>query len=215
MVQYRIINYLNRFFPNPNNTIVNLVLRLIMNLSFDYEFCDQVSKDSILQKIVELLKVNQFRAIGISILYQLSKSEYVRIALTMSECIPIIYKLLIHFPEPIIAPELVALTINLTNLKKNCEVFALDGKFEKLFTRALKNNDINLIKAIKNIVTYIRHKDVQSVVSKNLIEITKLAFNHTTPIDYKLELMGILAYTESRDWETVNKETNLVQYLQQ
>jgi len=52
-----------------------------------------------------------------------------------------------------IAPELISLCINLTNLKENCKVFALDGRFEKLFIRGLKNNDINLIKAIKNIVT--------------------------------------------------------------
>jgi len=124
-----------------------------MNLSFDHDFCDQVSKDIILYKIVELLKDSKYRAIGISILYQLTKSEHVRNALTLTECIPIVYQLLVHFPGPMIAPELISLCINLTNLKENCKVFALDGRFEKLFIRGLKNNDINLIKAIKNIVT--------------------------------------------------------------
>jgi len=90
MVQLRVIEKLNKFLPNPNQNIVQLVLRLTMNLSFDIDFCDQVASDKFLYKIVELLKVSAFRAIGITILYQLSKSDKIRVALTLTECLPIL-----------------------------------------------------------------------------------------------------------------------------
>lgn len=59
MVQLKIIEKLNRFLPNPDNKICNLTLRLILNLSFDNDFCDQISGDRFLYKIVELLKISQ------------------------------------------------------------------------------------------------------------------------------------------------------------
>lgn len=114
-------------------------------------------------------------------------------ALTLTECLPILYKLITMFPEPHIAPELVSLTVNLTNYKKNCEVLAINNRFEAIFERAVKNNDILLMKAMKNIVSKIRHKDVQSVVNKHLVNLIKTAFNPNTENEDRLELLGIIA----------------------
>lgn len=90
MVQHKVVDKLNKFLPNPNSNLVNIVLRLLLNLSFDVEFCDQVSETPLLKKIVEMLKIGQMRSVGISILYQLSKSEKVRAALTFTECLPMV-----------------------------------------------------------------------------------------------------------------------------
>lgn len=211
MVQLRVIEKLNKFLPNPNAKLVTLILRLIMNLSFDHDFCDQVATDRILIKIVELLKVSSFRAIGISILYQLTKSEKVRAALTLTECIPIMWQLIVKFPEPQIAPELVSLAVNLTNLKKNCEVLVTSERFEPMLVRAIKHKDSLLFKVIKNIVSKIRHKDVQSIVNKHLSPIVKMAFNPSTTADFRIELLGVIAYTDCREWESINKDSNLIQ----
>mmetsp|Transcript_106897 Transcript_106897/g.230178 ORF Transcript_106897/g.230178 Transcript_106897/m.230178 type:complete len:93 (+) Transcript_106897:938-1216(+) len=91
--------------------------------------------------------------------------------------------LVIKFPEPTIAPELVALVVNLTNLKKNCEVFAMQNRFRAIFERAFKNSDTLLMKAVKNIVSKIRHKDVQSIINENLASLVKVAFNPNTHAD--------------------------------
>lgn len=90
MVQHKVVDKLNKFLPNPNNNLVNIVLRLMLNLSFDIDFCDQVADTPLLKKIVEMLKIGQMRSVGISILYQLSKSEKVRAALTFTECLPMV-----------------------------------------------------------------------------------------------------------------------------
>lgn len=87
------------------------------------------------------------------------------------------------FPEPIIAPELVSLLVNLTNNKKNCEVLAMSERFEPIFSRAFKHGDVILMKAVKNIVSKIRHKDVQAVVNKYLVQLIKLCFNPNTPVE--------------------------------
>lgn len=73
MVQYKVVDKLNKFIPNPNQQLVNIILRLTLNLSFDVEFCDQLAETPLLKKIVEMLKIGQMRSHGISILYQLSK----------------------------------------------------------------------------------------------------------------------------------------------
>lgn len=192
MVQHKVVDKLNKFLPNPNSNLVNIVLRLLLNLSFDVEFCDQLSETPLLKKIVEMLKIGQMRSVGISILYQLSKSEKVRAALTFTECLPMVYQLLVKFPEPHIAPELASLAVNLTLYKKNCEVIVSKG-FEPLITRAFQNGDMLLMKSMKNIVSKMRHKDVQQVINTLLESLIKAAFHRETPPALRLELLGIIA----------------------
>lgn len=87
--------------------------------------------------------------------------------------------------------------------------------FEPLITRAFQNGDMLLMKSIKNIVSKIRHKDVQQIVNQMLDSFIKAAFHPQTPGALRLELLGIIAYTDCKDWSGVNKETQIVQYLQQ
>lgn len=122
--------------------------------------------------------------------------------------------MLVKFPEPQIAPELAALAVNLTLYKKNCEVIVSKG-FEPLITRAFKNGDMLLMKSMKNIVSKMRHKDVQQVINQHLEGLIKAAFHRETPNVMRLELLGIIAYTDCKDWAPINKETQIVQYLQQ
>lgn len=71
------------------------------------------------------------------------------------------------------------------------------------------------MKSIKNIVSKIRHKDVQQIVNQMLENFIKAAFHPQTPAGLRLELLGIIAYTDCKDWAAINKETQIVQYLQQ
>jgi len=71
------------------------------------------------------------------------------------------------------------------------------------------------MKSMKNIVSKIRHKDVQQIVNTMLTSFIKAAFHSQTPGALRLELLGIIAYTDCKDWAMVNKDTQIVQYLQQ
>ena len=78
-------------------------------------------------KLVEILKAPGFRALILKILYQLSIEDKTKAQFTYTECIPLIYQLIIHCPEPIVGKELVALAVNLTVNQRNAESLAIDN----------------------------------------------------------------------------------------
>ena len=52
--------------------------------------------------------------IFIKLLYHLSLEDKAKATFTYTDCIPLVYQLIIHCPEPIIGKELIALAVNLT-----------------------------------------------------------------------------------------------------
>jgi len=50
-------------------------------------------------KLVEILKAPGFRALILKILYQLSIEDKTKASFTYTECLPLIYQLIIHCPE--------------------------------------------------------------------------------------------------------------------
>jgi len=50
-------------------------------------------------KLVELLKVGQYWSILLRILYHLSSEDKIKNTFAYTSCIPLIYQLIIHFPE--------------------------------------------------------------------------------------------------------------------
>lgn len=58
---------------------------------------------------------------AINILYLLTIDERIRVTFSYTDCMSLIVKLIVHFPEPIVGKELVAIGINLSANKKNAE----------------------------------------------------------------------------------------------
>jgi hypothetical protein len=96
---------LTRFIPCNNQLLLQIALRLI-------------------PKLVEILKAPGFRALILKLLYHLSQEDKLKATFTYTECIPIVYQLIIHCPESIIGKELIALTVNLTTNPRNAELLA-------------------------------------------------------------------------------------------
>jgi hypothetical protein len=76
------------------------------------------------KKIAECFKVKELRGLVLRILYNLSLEEKAKPMFYETDCIYILYELLINFPEPIIGIELAALTLNLSTYPKNAEKLA-------------------------------------------------------------------------------------------
>lgn len=89
-------------------------------------------------KLVEILKAPGFRALILKILYNLSQEDKTKATFTYTECIPLVYQLIIHCPEPIVGKELVALAVNLATNTRNAENFAQEEQLEELINRATK-----------------------------------------------------------------------------
>jgi hypothetical protein len=99
MKDLNIIEKLDRFVPCNNQLLTQLALRLIYNLSFDGEIRGQMNDKGFIPKLVELLKVPNYRAILLKILYHVSQEDKAKATFTYTECIPLVYQLVIHFPD--------------------------------------------------------------------------------------------------------------------
>lgn len=76
--------------------------------------------------------------------------EKIRTTFSYTDCLSLIIKLVIHFPEPLVGKELIAIAVNLSANKKNAEK-CTEEELQKIVDRALENEDICLFKFIKNI----------------------------------------------------------------
>lgn len=131
-----IVTKLNRFVPCGHQLLLQIALRLLFNLTFDQEIRLQIAECSMIPKLVEILKAPGFRALILKILYQLSIEDKTKAQFTYTECLPLIYQLIIHCPEPIVGKELVALAVNLTINQRNAETLAVDDQVLELINRA-------------------------------------------------------------------------------
>jgi len=131
--------------------LLQIALRLLFNLSFDEEIRLQINEQGMIPKLVEILKAPGFRALILKILYHLSLEDKAKATFTYTECIPLVYQLIIHCPEPIVGKELVALAVNLATNSRNAERFAQEEQLVELIKRATKFQDTILFKVCRNI----------------------------------------------------------------
>ena len=83
-----------------------------------------IEKEGFFRKIAECFKIKEFRGLVLRILYNFSLEEKAKPMFFDTDCLYILYELLINFPEPIIGIELAALTLNLTTYPKNAQKLA-------------------------------------------------------------------------------------------
>ena len=130
MIECNIVDKLNRFIPCNNQLLLQIALRLLFNLSFDAEIRNTINDNGMIPKLVEILKAPGFRALILKLLYHMSQEDKLKVTFTYTECIPIVFQLIIHCPEPIVGKELVALAVNLTTNPRNAEIMAQDDQHE-------------------------------------------------------------------------------------
>ena len=99
MIELDIVKKLNRFIPCQNPLLTQISLRLLFNLSFDPEVRQNMHQLGMIPKMVDLLKVAQFRSVLLRVLYPLSSEDKLKNTFAYTVCIPLVYKLIIHFPD--------------------------------------------------------------------------------------------------------------------
>ena len=126
-------------------------------------------------KLVELLKVAQYRSILLRILYHLSSDDKIKATFAYTSCIPLVYQLVIHFPDATIGKELIALAINLTTNKTNASLISQEDQLEALMQRAFKYNDVLLFRVIRNIAQFgpITNIDIYEKYMDNILGLIK------------------------------------------
>lgn len=212
MLELDIMKKLNRFIPCQNALLTQTALRLLFNLSFDMEIRERVSAIGMIPKLVELLKVAQYRSILLRILYHLSSDDKIKATFAYTSCIPLVYQLVIHFPDPIIGKELIALAINLTTNKTNAALISQDDQLEALMQRAFKYHDVLLFRVIRNIAQFgpVTNIDIYEKYMEDIIELTKQSGDNT---DLQIELIGTLVYINSEKWDTVLAQGDFLDFI--
>jgi Kinesin-associated protein (KAP) len=212
MLEAEIVKKLNRFIPCQNALLTQTALRLLFNLSFDIEIREGISAIGMIPKLVELLKVAQYRSILLRILYHLSSDDKIKATFAYTSCIPLVYQLVIHFPDPIIGKELIALAINLTTNKTNAALISQDEQLEALMQRAFKYHDVLLFRVIRNIAQFgpVTNIDIYEKYMDDILELTKQSGDNT---DLQIELIGTLVYINSEKWDVYLTEGDFLDFV--
>ena len=94
-----LLQNLCKFIPCSNELLMQLVLKMLFNLSFDAGLRDQMVKNSLIPKLVDLLKRAPFRGISLRLLYHISMDDRCKSMFTYTEAIPIVMQLIVNFPQ--------------------------------------------------------------------------------------------------------------------
>lgn len=206
---------LQRFLPCPQHeALCQTVLGLLHNLSFDENFRQQMGTYNFIPRLVSLLKENAFRGVTLRILYQLSLEDKCKSTFTYTECIPIMFMLIIKFPGAKVGKELVAFAINLCTNARNAEIFADGKQLEALIKRALQHKDDLVLKLVRNIARSAKTEAVQRNLTAFAKEFIQVICSDDEA-EFVVELLGILVQLEvEAAWPKLLASTPLLDYLQ-
>ncbi|RLN50797.1 hypothetical protein BBJ28_00013868 [Nothophytophthora sp. Chile5] len=228
MVELAVVEKLVRYVRCDHDKTIQTALKLLFNLSFDPALREVLVRNSLIPKLVELLKKPPFRALSLRILYHLSMDDRCKSMFTYTEAIPIIMQLVINFPQNLVAKELAALAVNLSHNARNAELMCQNRGLEALATRVFRTRDPLLMKVIRNISlwSYTLQEDLVSEKAYKylgmwapfvvpFIELCLGSDNH----DFSIEVLATLANMTPSDlppktsWDRLVTEHSLLPFL--
>jgi hypothetical protein len=156
MAEHNILKKLIRLIPHEHEILLNMTLRLLLNLSFDIGLCDAMVKEGLLPKLVALLGNESERILVLCILYHISISDKCRPMFSLTDCTPLLMKMISESTEEHVEAEVVALGINLACHPLNAQKMAEGPGLAVLVRRAVTTRDHLLLKMVRNIT---QHED--------------------------------------------------------
>uniref|UniRef100_K3X421 Kinesin-associated protein 3 n=1 Tax=Globisporangium ultimum (strain ATCC 200006 / CBS 805.95 / DAOM BR144) TaxID=431595 RepID=K3X421_GLOUD len=228
MVELVVVEKLIRYARCNHDKTIQMSLKLLFNLSFDPALREILVKNSLIPKLVELLKKPPFRALSLRILYHLSMDDRCKSMFTYTEAIPIVMQLVINFPQNMVAKELAALAVNLSHNGRNAELMCQNRGLEALVTRVLRTRDPLLMKVIRNVSlwSYNLQEDLASekmykyrgMWAPFIVSFIELCLN-TDNHDFSIEVLGTLANMTPGDlpakapWDRLVTDHSLIPFL--
>lgn len=228
MVELSVVERLVRYLNCNHDKTIQTALKLLFNLSFDPALREVLVRNSLIPKLVELLKKPPFRALSLRILYHLSIDDRCKSMFTYTEAIPIVMQLVINFPQNIVAKELAALAVNLSHNARNAELMCQNRGLEALATRVFRTRDPLLMKVIRNISlwSYTLQEDLVSdktykyrgMWAPFVVPFIELCLN-TDNHDFSIEVLATLANMTPSDlppktsWERLVTDHSLIPFL--
>jgi hypothetical protein len=185
------IQKLARFVPHDNEPVLNTVLRLLLNLSFDPELQGQITRAGLIPKLVGLLDNDTHRSTVLKVLYHLSMSEKGRAAFVDIDAVPVVLKYILETPpDQFINRELIALAINLCAHQPLAELMVQGEGLPLIMKRIFKTWDPLLMKMVRNISGH--HGKIKDCFEPYLKELINMAMKCKND-DVLVEVLGTLA----------------------
>jgi hypothetical protein len=154
-------------------------------------------------KLINLLKTPAFRARTLKLLYHLSVDDRCKSMFTYTEGIPLVMGMIVNFPQPILARELAALSLNLSLNPRNAELMVANKGLNHLMDRLSTTRDVLLLKIIRNLSLWTlnlqreneaayKYRSLWAPHFKVLVEIIKNSMdNHDILIEVRFILNSI------------------------
>ncbi|XP_023259836.1 kinesin-associated protein 3-like [Seriola lalandi dorsalis] len=212
MAEVDTVERLAHLVPCEHEDLLNLTLRLLLNLSFDSGLRAKMVEVGLLPKLTALLGDENNRQVAMRILYHISIDDLFKGMFVYTDCIPQLMQMLFECSEEEIEAELISICINLAANKRNAEVTCKGKGLKMLMKRALKTKDCLLMKMIRNIS---QHDGPTKALFIDYVGDLAAEIRADEEEEWVLECLGTLANLTipDLDWELVLKEYNLVPYL--
>ncbi|XP_061587967.1 kinesin-associated protein 3-like [Cololabis saira] len=212
MTELDTVERLARLVPCEHEDLLNMTLRLLLNLSFDSGLRAKMVEVGLLPKLTTLLGDERNRLSAIRILYHISMDDHFRGMFVYTDCIPQLMQMIYKNSEEDMEAEIISICINLAANKRNAKLMCEGNGLKMLMKRALKTRDCLLMKMIRNIS---QHDGPTKPLFIDYVGDLAAEINTDEKEEWVLECLGTLANLTipDLDWELVLKEYNLVPYL--
>ncbi|KAL2089471.1 hypothetical protein ACEWY4_014159 [Coilia grayii] len=212
MAEIDTVERLARLVPCEHEDLLNVTLRLLLNLSFDTGLRSRMVQVGLLPKLTALLGDEAQRQLAMCILYHISVDDRFKSMFAYTDCIPQVMKMVFDCGEERIEAELISFCINLAANKRNAQIICEGNGLKMLMKRALKLKDTLLMKMIRNIS---QHDSPTKNFFIDYVGDLAAQISPEEDEEFVMECLGTLANLTipDLDWELVLKEYNLVPYL--
>eukprot|EP00930_Biecheleria_cincta_P034101 TRINITY_DN23592_c0_g3_i1.p1 TRINITY_DN23592_c0_g3~~TRINITY_DN23592_c0_g3_i1.p1 ORF type:complete len:794 (-),score=194.37 TRINITY_DN23592_c0_g3_i1:95-2476(-) len=196
------LSMLVKLAQHQNVRLAILSMRVLFNLSFDENVRSALVESGIVKLLLDCLRNPPFRHIVLRLLYHFSMDDRCKSLMAYQrDGMIMLLQLVVHFPEPRVGKDLVALVVNLATHARAAEVMVQSGLFPQVMLRVLKHRDPLLCKVIRHVAS---HQGVleqmfellasESVrMSKWMHEFVRMAMCCVDNPDLLVEVLGTLA----------------------
>uniref|UniRef100_A0A8C1DC76 Kinesin-associated protein 3b n=1 Tax=Cyprinus carpio carpio TaxID=630221 RepID=A0A8C1DC76_CYPCA len=151
MAEMDTVEKLARLVPCEQEDLMNVTLRLLLNLSFDTGLRTKMVHVGLLPKLTALLGDDTYKHIAMRILYHISVDDKSKSMFAYTDCIPQLMQMVFEHGEEKIDTELISFCINLAANETNAQIICEGNGLKMLMKRALKLKEPLMMKMIRNI----------------------------------------------------------------
>ena len=191
-----------------DEVLLNNVLRLLLNLSFNGEMRQQMVEIGLVPRLVDLLKEPSQRLAVLRLLYHLSCDEGAKSVFSYTECIPMVMQLLLEIQDETHYRELLALAINLSSNVRNAEMMCEHDGLQAMIERVFRTHDPLMMKVIRNISFH--ETSIKANFADYVVDFVQLA-KQCTETELLIEVVGVLGNLTMADSEYSINFAKLIQ----